>query len=235
MAQRMGITSTIPEVPSISLGTASISLMELVGAYTVFANSGVLVKPVYISTIKNSSGEVIFSKKTTSGKRVLSVENASIMIELMKGVVQEGSASKLKSDFGLKMDIAGKTGTTQNQADGWFVGITPNLVTGVWVGAENPLVSFRSLQLGQGAHTALPVWGRFMSRLMEDRSFASYRNKKFKVASEEIKSRLNCPSFIEDIQVVEPVQKENFIKKLFKKGLNIFKRKKKDKEHAKMR
>ncbi|WP_069659722.1 penicillin-binding protein 1A [Arcticibacter eurypsychrophilus] len=230
MAQRMGITSTIPEVPSISLGTASISLMELVGAYTVFANSGILVKPVYISTIKNSSGDVIFNKKTSSGKRVLSEENASIMIELMKGVVEEGSASKLKSEFGLTMDIAGKTGTTQNQADGWFVGITPNLVTGVWVGAENHLVSFRSLQLGQGARTALPVWGKFMSRLMDEPSFASYRYKKFKIVSDEIKSRLNCPSFIDDIQVVEPLKKENFIIKLFKKGLNIFKKKKKNKD-----
>ncbi|EOR95675.1 Multimodular transpeptidase-transglycosylase [Arcticibacter svalbardensis MN12-7] len=230
MARRMGITSTIPEVPSISLGTASISLMELVGAYTVFANSGILVKPVYISTIKNSSGDVIFNNKASSGKRVLSEENASIMIELMKGVVEEGSASKLKSEFGLKMDIAGKTGTTQNQADGWFVGITPNLVTGVWVGAENPLVSFRSLQLGQGAHTALPIWGTFMNRLIENPSFASYRSKKFRVVSDEIKLRLNCPSFVEEIQVVEPAHKENFIIKLFKKGLNIFKKKKKNKE-----
>jgi len=226
----MGITSEIPTVPSISLGAASMSLLELVGAYTVFANTGRLVKPVSITEIKNRDGKIIFAAKESAGKQVISARNAAIMLEMMRGVVDAGSASRLKTDFGLSMDMAGKTGTTQNQADGWFIGITPKLVTGVWVGAENPLVRFRSLKLGQGANTALPVWATFMKGLISKPQFSSYRYSKFRPLSAELAARLNCPLFVEDEIIEEPVKKESFFKKIFKKGLGIFKKKKKNKD-----
>lgn len=230
LAHRMGITSEIPTVPSISLGAASMSLLELVGAYTVFANTGRLVKPVSITEIKNRDGKIIFAAKESAGKQVISARNAAIMLEMMRGVVDAGSASRLKTDFGLSMDMAGKTGTTQNQADGWFIGITPKLVTGVWVGAENPLVRFRSLKLGQGANTALPVWATFMKGLISKPQFSSYRYSKFRPLSAELAARLNCPLFVEDEIIEEPVKKESFFKKIFKKGLGIFKKKKKNKD-----
>lgn len=226
LAHRMGISSEIPVVPSIALGTASISLMELATAYTVFVNKGKLLEPIYIRSIRDSDSKIIFEYEQREGKQVISAENATIMLELMKGVIEEGSASRLRTEFGLQMDIAGKTGTTQNQADGWFMGITPNLITGVWVGAENPLVSFRSLKLGQGANTALPVWGRFMRQLADNPYFIKFRNSKFRPVSAELLSRLNCPSFIED-EPVAPSKKESFIKRIFKKGFGLFKRKKK--------
>ncbi len=103
------------------------------------------------------------------------------MIALLQGVVEEGSAARLRSEYGLSMDIAGKTGTTQNHADGWFIGITPELVTGVWVGAESPMVHFRTLSLGQGAATALPVWADFMGRLGRDRAFRTVASSRFPV------------------------------------------------------
>lgn len=230
LAHRMGITSEIPTVPSISLGAASMSLLELVGAYTVFANTGRLVKPISITQIKNRDGNVIYAAKESDGTQVISARNAATMLEMMRGVVDAGSASRLKTDFGLSMDMAGKTGTTQNQADGWFIGITPKLVTGVWVGAENPLVRFRSLKLGQGANTALPVWATFMKSLVSKPSFSSYRYSKFRPLSAEVAARLNCPLFVEDEIIEEPVKKESFFKKIFKKGIGLFKKKKKDKD-----
>jgi len=230
LAHRMGITSEIPTVPSISLGTASLSLLELVGAYTVYANTGRLVKPFSITQIRDREGNVIFQAKEAKSQQVISAGNAATMLEMMKGVVDAGSASRLKTEFGLSMDMAGKTGTTQNQADGWFIGITPKLVTGVWVGAENPLVRFRSLKLGQGANTALPVWATFMKSLVAKSAFSSYRYSKFRPLSSELAARLNCPLFVEDVIVEEPVKKESFFKRIFKKGLGIFKRKKKNKD-----
>lgn len=230
LAHRMGITSEIPTVPSISLGAASLSLLELVGAYTVYANTGRLVQPYSITQIKDRNGKVIFRAKETEGKRVISTRNAATMLEMMRGVVDAGSASRLKTDFGLNIDMAGKTGTTQNQADGWFIGITPRLVTGVWVGAENPVVRFRSLKLGQGANTALPVWATFMKNLVAKPEFSIYRTSRFRPLSAELIARLNCPLFVEDVVVEEPVKKEGFFKRIFKKGLGIFKRKKKNKE-----
>lgn len=130
------------------------------------------------------------------------------MLKLMQGVVEEGNAASLRYQYGLTMDIAGKTGTTQDHADGWFIGITPNLVTGVWVGAESPLVRFRTLALGQGAATALPVWGDFMVSLTRDSRFKAYRHSQFRPLPSFLEEQMDCDSFIDDSP--EPEEEEGF-------------------------
>lgn len=196
MAQRMGIQQDLPEVPSLALGTAAISLYEMVQAYTAFANDGYAVKPVYLERITDRQDKVVLKHNGSEvGKRAFSKTTATLMLNLMQGVVEEGSAGRLRSEFGLRMDIAGKTGTSQEQADGWFIGITPELVTGVWVGAESPKVHFRTLALGQGSSTALPIWGEFMRRVVSDGDYASLRNSRFEPLPAELQARLTCESF----------------------------------------
>ncbi len=228
LAHKMGIDSDIPEVPSIALGSADLSLFEMVSAYTVFANRGKAVQPVYVTSITDPENHVLLQQSSSRSKQVISAQNASIMLGLLKGVVDEGSANRLRTEFGLTMDVAGKTGTTQNQADGWFIGITPNLITGVWVGAEDPAVHFRTLDAGQGASTALPIWARFMQNLNEQPAFSEYRYNRFDALSSEIKALLDCPSFVAEEPVIEKKpKKESFFKRIFKKGLNLFKKKNK--------
>ncbi len=210
MAHRLGIRSELPAVPSIALGTANLSLQEMVAAYATFANEGYRVEPVYITKIENRDGKVLREHRAGSfERRVLSEETAAIMLYLLQGVVEEGSAAKLRSQYGLKMDIAGKTGTTQNQADGWFIGITPNLVTGVWVGGESPEVRFRTLEMGQGSRTALPIWGEFNRRLAVSPDFKGFYNSKFEPLPASLQESLNCPSF----RAEPPPQ--NFLERIF--------------------
>jgi penicillin-binding protein 1A len=158
-------------------------------------SNGYRIPPVYVTSVVDRNGKVLRRHEPKAGRRqVLSYANADVMIALLQGVVEEGSAARLRSDFGLTMDLAGKTGTTQNHADGWFIGITPGLVAGVWVGAENPAVHFRTLALGKGAATALPIWGEFMGRLGRDRAFRSLNNRHFPSLPEHLQERLACES-----------------------------------------
>ena len=181
LARKMGISSRIPSVPSIALGTPDISLFEMVGAYGTFANKGIYVKPVMISRIEDKNGTVIY-ESVPETQDVISEEAAYVTISLMKGVTEHGSGARLRH-AGLEKEnyiyknvvsgypyifenpIAGKTGTTQNQSDGWFMGIVPNLVTGVWVGGEDRSIHFKDIAYGQGATMALPIWGQFMKEI----------------------------------------------------------------------
>ncbi len=199
LAHRLGIESEIPEVPALALGVADLSLYEMVNAYATIANQGYKIEPIYISKITNRSGEVLLKNDLDRPvRKAISESNAAIMLYLMQGVVEEGSAAKLRSQFGLQMDIAGKTGTTQDNADGWFIGITPNLVTGVWVGAESPKVRFRTLELGQGSNTALPIWGDFTRRVAIDPAYVGYYNSRFSQLSPYLQNLVNCESFREE-------------------------------------
>ncbi|QCR25003.1 penicillin-binding protein [Pontibacter sp. SGAir0037] len=196
LAQRLGIQSDLPEVPALALGVADLSLFEMVGAYAAFANDGYKTTPVYIERITDRNGNVIRQHRPEEVKsRALSRANAAIMLHLMRGVVEEGSAAKLRSEFGLAMDIAGKTGTTQDQTDGWFIGITPELVTGVWVGGESRSIRFRTLALGQGSNTALPIWGDYIRRIARDPDYKGYYNSRFKPLPAELQGYLNCESY----------------------------------------
>lgn len=169
MARRMGVESPIDPVPSICLGVADLKLCEMVGAMTTFANQGVYIKPIFITKIEDRNGNVI-ERFSPEESEAMSELTAYKMIELMKGVVQSGTGIRLRSSFHFNNPIAGKTGTTQNQSDGYFMGITPDLTTGVWVGAEDRSVHFRSTSLGQGSHTALPIWALYMQKVYGDSS-----------------------------------------------------------------
>jgi len=167
--RRMGVESPIEAVPSICLGSCDLKLIEMVGAMSTFANQGVYIKPMFITRIEDKNGNVIkrFSPDESEAMNELAAYKT---IELMKGVVQSGTGVRLRSKYGFTNPIAGKTGTTQKNSDGYFMGITPDLTTGVWVGAEDRSVHFRSTRLGQGSHTALPIWAMYMKKVYADKS-----------------------------------------------------------------
>ena len=169
LARKMGIDSYLPAVPSLCLGTAEISLFEMTGAYSTFANEGMYVAPHFVSRIEDKNG-IVLDRFASSPIEILSKEKNYIMVKLLEGVVNQGSGGRLRWKYGLTNQIGAKTGTTQNHSDGWFIGFVPNLVTGVWTGADNRSVRFRDLHLGQGAEMALPIWANYMKSLYSDNS-----------------------------------------------------------------
>ena len=183
LAKKLGVKSEMLAVPSIALGTPDISVYEMVGAYSAFANQGVYTKPVMVTSIEDKNGTILYQFKPET-RDVLSEETAYVAVQLMQGVTQSGSGASLRHTYKrnrteykevvtgypyeLTNPIAGKTGTTQNQSDGWFMGMVPNLVTGVWVGAEDRAAHFKSITYGQGAVMALPIWGLYMKSCYAD-------------------------------------------------------------------
>jgi penicillin-binding protein 1A len=180
----MGITSTLPAVPSIALGTPDISLFEMVGAYSTFVNQGIYVKPVVITRIEDKNGRALY-EVVPETQDVLSQEAAYVTVNLLQGVTKAGSGARLRHaglektnyvyenvitgyPYVFENQIAGKTGTTQNQSDGWFMGMVPNLATGVWVGGEDRAIHFKEIAFGQGATMALPIWAVYMKNLYKN-------------------------------------------------------------------
>lgn len=169
MMHRMGISSHLDEVYSLCVGSCDVSLYEMVPAYNTFPSRGVYSSPIFVTSIEDNTGNVI-STFTNRKKEAISEYSAYLMENLMAGVVNSGTAVRLRTVYGLRGDIGGKTGTNNDQADGWFIGYTPKLTAGVWVGAEDRQVHFKSLALGGGSNMALPIWGIFMKKVMADRS-----------------------------------------------------------------
>lgn len=169
LARQMGITSHLDAVPALCLGIADISVYEMVGANSTFANKGTYVEPVFVTRIEDKNGKVLeeFIPKTNE---VFNEEKAFVMCELMKGVVQFGTGARLRYRYNLTTPIAGKTGTTQNNSDGWFIGYTPELAAGCWVGGEDRAVHFNTTDQGQGASMALPIWGKFFQKVYADKT-----------------------------------------------------------------
>ncbi len=177
LARKIGIRSKILAVPSLCLGTFDLSVAEMVGAYSTFVNKGVWTEPVFITRIVDKNG-VVLEEFTPKTQEAMSKETADLMIRLLQGVVdgvynpeikkKRGTGVRLRFKYQFKNQIGGKTGTTQNQSDGWFLGVTPNLVTGVWTGCEDRSVHFRDIIFGQGANTALPVFAEYMQRVYQD-------------------------------------------------------------------
>ncbi len=213
IAKNAGISRDILAVPAIALGTPDVNVYEMVGAYGMFANQGVYVKPVLVTRIEDKNGTVLYEYVPVT-KDVLSKEVSYAMVDLMKGVTEGGSGTRLRHSYqknttvykevitgypyGFTNPIAGKTGTTQNNSDGWFMGMVPNLVTGVWVGGDNRSIHFGSIAYGQGASMALPIWGIYMKK--------NYENKDLGISDgafskpEGMSIELDCDKILEDAE-----------------------------------
>ena len=195
-ARKMGIESDIPEVPSIALGTADLSLFEMVRAYSSFARLGVPVEPVSLLKIQDWEGNTLWSHEDEDpGDSVISYGTARTMVEIMKGVIERGTGRSLRTVYGINGEIGGKTGTTQDNADGWFIGYNPSIVAGAWVGADNPAIHFRTTALGQGAHTSLPIFARFMKEIESDPGFHEIAAAGFPPLSDSLAARLQCQDY----------------------------------------
>lgn len=197
LAKRAGIESNIKPVPSIALGTANISLQEMVKAYGIFAREGFPVNPSYLLRIEDKFGNILEEFETEEAEeRALSRESSVMIREMLRSVINKGTASKLRYQYGLTNDIAGKTGTTQSHADGWFIGVTPKLIAGVWVGNDDPRIHFRTIKYGQGGHMALPIYGEFMKKVNSDAAFAAIRQARFPNPPMKIVEAMDCDPFI---------------------------------------
>lgn len=181
LTKKLGVKSEIPTQPSIALGAVEITVEDMVAAYSTFANQGVYIKPQFIARIEDKNGVVLY-EPVPETHDVLNKDIAYAVIKLLEGVTEEGSGVRLRTQGGGSGDnrwtgypymftnpIAGKTGTSQNQSDGWFIGMVPNLVTGVWVGCEDRSARFKGITYGQGATAALPIWGYMMKKCYEDK------------------------------------------------------------------
>jgi penicillin-binding protein 1A len=221
LARKMGITSNLPAVPSIALGTPDISLFEMVGAYSTFANQGIYVKPVVITRIEDKNGRALY-EVVPETQDVLSQEAAYVTVNLLQGVTKAGSGARLRHaglektsyvyekvitgyPYVFENPIAGKTGTTQNQSDGWFMGMVPNLATGVWVGGEDRAVHFKDIAFGQGATMALPIWAVYMKSLYENADLGI--SVEDFTAPEVLTIPIECEELDEEGAVVKPKPK----------------------------
>ncbi len=216
LIKRMGIdVSNFKRDATICLGTQDISVLEMVGAYSTFANRGIYSKPVYITRIEDKSGNVLDEFRSDKVE-VMSQASAYIMTNMMESVVDFGTAKRLRSSYGFKVDLAGKTGTTDNNSDGWFMGYTPRLVAGAWVGADNRQVHFISTSIGQGASTALPIWAIFMKKVYADKKLGYSQNEKFEKPNGEMPVELDCNKYYES----ETLSGENIPKQRSSDGAN---------------
>lgn len=211
LARAMGISSEIPDVPSIALGASSVSLMEMTTVFSCFANKGVTTSPHYILSIQDLDGKVYRDfGASVEKKRVISEETAALMIALLKGVVNEGTAARLRYQYGIYNDVGGKTGTTQSNADGWFMAMTPNLVIGTWVGADDPRIRFRRTDLGQGSSTALPITGVFMKQVNNDPKYKFISDAKFDPLPAAQQGRLDCDLYELSDNLILEIEKSIF-------------------------
>ena len=212
LAKDLGIEQRILPVPSIALGTPDLSVYEMVAAYSTFANKGVYTQPVFVEKIEDKNGTTLFEHQPIT-KDVLSEEAAYVTVNLLEGVTMAGSGTRLRTTganeynrayqnvvtgypYEFTNPIAGKTGTTQNQSDGWFIGMVPNLVTGVWVGAEDRAIHFEDIAYGQGASMALPIWGIYMKSVYQD-STLMVSNESFD-RPKKLTIELDCNKFVID-------------------------------------
>ena len=207
-AHKMGIESKIPPYPSICLGVADISVYEMIRAYTTFANYGISNEPIFVSRIEDSHGNVIeefFAESTAA----LDEETAYVITQMLRNVVDgnpagaTGARVRFKYNIPRSLEIAGKTGTTQSNSDGWFMGFTPELLAGVWVGCDDKFIRFRSTSLGQGASTALPIWANFIKKVYADTSLNYNINASFEKPLKELSVELDCSRFKQERHAME--------------------------------
>ncbi|MBC7000420.1 transglycosylase domain-containing protein [Cytophaga sp. FL35] len=207
MAKNMGIFSELPKQPSLALGTGEIYLNELAGAYASYVNKGRAILPYFIRTIADQKDSVLVEfEPKRAVEPAFSEQTRQVMVEMMKSTIDKGTASRLRTTYKLTNAIAGKTGTTQNNKDAWFVALTPNLVHVTWVGLDNHEIGFRSTSLGQGANAALPIFAKLMQEMNQHPSYNEITKAQFPSTDPRVLSMLDC----------EPVKRDGFFKRLFK-------------------
>jgi len=217
LAKRMGIDSDLPEYPSLALGTASVSLQEMVCAYSEILNGGKKVTPYYLKSVESNSSQVLEEfKNIQPDVQVAQTENCRIITQMLKSVVNDGTGSTIRSVWGIDSEFAGKTGTTQDQADGWFIGMTPTLVAGAWVGGEDPSIHFRTLGEGAGGRTALPIVGQFYNQILHNKKYQNMRLSTFELPSDESLALMDIPPYREILEVA----KKGILHNLFGKKEN---------------
>ena len=167
MMRKMGIKSHFDEVYSLCVGPADLTLCEMVSAFNTFPSKGVYSDPLFVTRIEDNDGNVL-AEFTNKHTEAISDRTAYLMVNLMEGVIDHGTGVRLRNKYKLKGEIGGKTGTTNDNSDGWFIGYTPKITAGVWVGGEDRMVHFNQLALGSGSNMALPVWGIFMQKCLKD-------------------------------------------------------------------
>jgi penicillin-binding protein 1A len=228
LAINMGVDSELPHVPSLALGVANISISEMANAYSTFSNNGVPVSPYAIERIEDTNGKILYQHSTPKPTQVINKETSELMITMMKNVVDKGTGSRIRWKYNLNNDLAGKTGTTQSNTDGWFASTLPDLVMISWVGADNPAFHFRSTALGQGANTALPITALFLKNLNRDTELDHISKAKFSVPSTSTLEMLDCLPQKEDKNLIEKVfgKKDKEVKKDFGDSLGVEKEKK---------
>ena len=212
-AKQLGIESNLPRVPSLALGVASMSLKELLIAYATLLNEGTRIKPYYLKTISDSEGNLLAKfERPVKQYTGLNDVNCRLITHMLETAINEGTGTRIRTTYHIPGDFAGKTGTTQNHSDGWFVGLTPNLVTGSWVGAEDPGIHFRTINYGQGAYMALPMVGKFYSMLYKDQRYRSLQLARFPNLEEELLADLDIPRYKDILEIERP---DNLLDRIF--------------------
>ncbi|WP_224482784.1 transglycosylase domain-containing protein [Robertkochia aurantiaca] len=214
-AGKMGISSDLPAVPSLALGTAELSLIDMGRAYSSFINEGKAVEPYVISHITDAEGNEIYRHEKKEYETAFSESTRLLMLEMLKKVTQDGTASRLRSVYGIKQVLAGKTGTTQNNKDGWFIGMNPQMISVTWVGNDDHRIGFKDTRTGQGAHSALPYFAGWFSSLINTGTAPEVTRATFEEVPDEILESLAC----------EPTKKDGFFKRLFSNPDKIKKKK----------
>nr|MDE7074523.1 peptidoglycan glycosyltransferase [Odoribacter sp.] len=235
-ARRLGITSALPPYPSLALGVANLSLQEMINPFLCFADNGRFAPQYYLSEIRDREGNILFKTVPETATEALPAHEAHLMSNILASVINEGTGQRLRSTYGLTNELAGKTGTTQNQVDGWFIGYNPKIVIGVRVGANDVNIHFNSIRLGQGASMALPIFGELMHRCVDSYTYENWNNLTFPVILPHDEKRMDIPEFKEQLNVIDRLtnrklekteypdlqekkkeRKEGFFKRLFGK------------------
>jgi penicillin-binding protein 1A len=200
LAHKMGVVNEIPNVPSIGLGTVELTVKEMCSSLSTFANQGVYIEPIFITHIEDKNGNIIYESDQVT-RQAIDPKTAYLTLNMMKKVVKEGTSMRLgfsRPYGGIDFPLAGKTGTTDDNGDGWFVGLTPNISAAVWVGASNRAIRFRTTTNGQGANTGLPIFGYFINKVYQDKTIDIYRGD-FKKPDVDLDSYTDCEEYY-DIQ-----------------------------------
>lgn len=219
LAKKMGMNSKIPEVPAIALGAIDASLKEMVNIYATIDNEGQNFEPYYLLKVETADGNVIAEFEPTPPEEVqqaLRPETAQMITRMLEDVVNNGTGTRLRRVYGFTTDMAGKTGTTQNQSDGWYIGYTPRLVAGAWVGGESPVVRFKSLRLGSGANMALPIWGEFMRKVATDKKLRYFVNAQFPEMNDTLSMKMACAPYLEErpSTIIDSLERMTTVEKL---------------------